>query len=151
MRWKERLRKHTRWRSLEVKPFFFPFLSFPQSRFLRIIRQSLIKFAYQYGNISGIKLVSTPLNKNCNSEAREWRHDSDKTQTNKLEWLMILKISLRAKEPVFLKHLWNKSSPTFPVFPQNTFTLTESRGEFSDLHSIFRLRALCYSLSNLNS
>ena len=27
-----------------------------------------------------------------NSEAREWRHDSDKTQTNKLEWRMILKI-----------------------------------------------------------
>ena len=28
-----------------------------------------------------------------NSEAGEWRHDSDKTQTNKLEWWMILKIS----------------------------------------------------------
>ena len=32
-----------------------------------------------------------------NSEAREWRHDSDKIQTNKLEWWMILKISLRTK------------------------------------------------------
>ena len=32
-----------------------------------------------------------------NSVAHKWRHDSDKTQTNKLEWWMILKISLRAK------------------------------------------------------
>ena len=37
---------------------------------------------------------------NFNSEAREWRHDSDKTQTNKLEWWMILKISLKAKAGV---------------------------------------------------
>ena len=29
-------------------------------------------------------------------------------------------------------------------FPQNTLLLTESRGEFSDLYSIFRLRALRY-------
>ena len=29
-------------------------------------------------------------------------------------------------------------------FPQNTLLLAESRGEFSDLHSIFRLRALRY-------
>ena len=29
-------------------------------------------------------------------------------------------------------------------FPQNTLVLTESRGEFHDLHSIFRLRALRY-------
>ena len=29
-------------------------------------------------------------------------------------------------------------------FPQNTLMLTESRGEFSDLHSIFGLRALRY-------
>ena len=35
-----------------------------------------------------------------NSEAREWRHQSDKTQTNKLEWWMILKISLRKKAGV---------------------------------------------------
>ena len=35
-----------------------------------------------------------------NSEALEWRHDSDKTQTNKLEWWIILKISLRAKAGV---------------------------------------------------
>ena len=37
--------------------------------------------------------------------------------------------------------------PTFPVFPQNTLMLlllTESRGEVSDLHSIFRRRALRY-------
>ena len=29
-------------------------------------------------------------------------------------------------------------------FPRNTLMLTESRGEFSDLHSIFGLRALRY-------
>ena len=29
-------------------------------------------------------------------------------------------------------------------FLQNTLMLTESRGEFGDLHSNFRLRALCY-------
>ena len=35
-----------------------------------------------------------------NSEAREWRYDLDKTQTNELEWWMILKISSRAKAGV---------------------------------------------------
>ena len=34
-------------------------------------------------------------------------------------------------------------------FPQNTFMLTESRGEFSDLHSIFSLRALRFERSNI--
>ena len=37
-----------------------------------------------------------------------------------------------------------KTSATFPVLPQNTLMLTESHGEFSDLPSIFRLRALRY-------
>ena len=53
-----------------------------------------------------------------NSEAREWRHDSDKIQANKLEWWMILKISLSAKAGVpktLVKQL--KTSPTFPPFP----------------------------------
>ena len=48
-----------------------------------------------------------------NSEAREWCHDSDKTQTNKLQWWTILKISLREK-PVFLKHLWKKNFAYIP-------------------------------------
>ena len=39
--------------------------------------------------------INFPAGKFFNSEAREWRHDSDKTQTNKLEWWMILKISFR--------------------------------------------------------
>ena len=34
----------------------------------------------------------------------------------------------------------------FLCFPQNALMLTESRGEFSDLHSSFRFRALCYWL-----
>ena len=79
-----------------------------------------------------------------NSEAREWRHASDKTQTNKLEWWMILKISLRAKAG-FRKILRLHSL----FFPQNKLMLTVSRWEFSDLHSTFRLRTLrYYSVTN---
>ena len=81
-----------------------------------------------------------------NSKAREWRHDSDKTQTNKLEWWMILKISLRAKASVPKTLVKQKLRLYSMYFPQNTLMLTEYRGEFSDLHSIFRLRALRYSL-----
>ena len=77
-----------------------------------------------------------------NSVAHKWRHDSDKTQTNKLEWWMILKISLRAKGGVPKTLLEPKLRLNFLYFPQNTLMLTESREEFSDLHSIFRLRAL---------
>ena len=80
-----------------------------------------------------------------NSVAHKWRHDSDKTQTNKLEWWMILKISLRAKGGVPKTLLEQKHRLNFLYFPQNTLMLTESREEFSDLHSIFRLRALRYS------
>ena len=79
-----------------------------------------------------------------NSVAHKWRHDSDKTQTNKLEWWMILKISLRAKGGVPKTLLEQKHRLNFLYFPQNTIMLTESREEFSDLHSIFRLRALRY-------
>ena len=79
-----------------------------------------------------------------NSVAHKWRHDSDKTRTNKLEWWMILKISLRAKGGVPKTLLELKHRLNFLYFPQNTLMLTESREEFSDLHSIFRLRALRY-------
>ena len=41
---------------------------------------------------------------------------------------------------MFLKNL----RPYSLYFLQNKLMLTESRGEFSDLHSIFRLRALRY-------
>ena len=37
-----------------------------------------------------------------------------------------------------------KTSPTFPVFSSEHAYVDESRGELSDLHSIFRLRALRY-------
>ena len=67
------------------------------------------------------------------------------TQTNKLEWWMILKISLRAKGGVPKTLLEQKHRLNLLYFPQNTLMLTESREEFSDLHSIFRLRALRYS------
>ena len=57
---------------------------------------------------------------------------------------MILKISLRAKGGVPKTLLEQKHRLNFLYFPQNTLMLTESREEFSDLHSIFRLRALHY-------
>ena len=57
---------------------------------------------------------------------------------------MILKISLRAKGGVAKTLLEQKHRLNFLYFPQNTLMLTESREEFSDLHSIFRLRALRY-------
>ena len=63
-----------------------------------------------------------------NSKARGWRHDSDKTQTNKLEWWMILKISWRAKAGV-PKTLVKYTSPIFPVFPsEHAYVDWVSRG-----------------------
>ena len=64
--------------------------------------------------------------------------------TNKLKWWMILKISLRAKAGVLKTLVKRKLRLHSMYFPQNTLMLTESRGKFSDLHSIFRLRALRY-------
>ena len=55
---------------------------------------------------------------------------------------MILKISLRAKAFVPTTLVKQKLRLHSLYFPQNTLMLTESRGEFSDLHSIFTLRAL---------
>ena len=56
---------------------------------------------------------------------------------------MTLKISLRAKAGV-LKTLVKQKLPLHsPYFSQNTLMLTDSRREFSDLHSIF---TLCASL-----
>ena len=60
---------------------------------------------------------------------------------------MILKISLRAKGGVPKTLLEQKHRLNFLYFPQNTLMLTESREEFSDLHSIFRLRALRYFIT----
>ena len=57
---------------------------------------------------------------------------------------MILRISLRAKGGVPKTLLEQKHRLNFLYFPQSTLMLTESREEFSDLHSIFRLRALRY-------
>ena len=68
------------------------------------------------------------------------------TQTNKLEWWMILKISLRAKAGAPKTLMKRKLRLHSLYFPQNTLMLTESRGEFSDLHSIFRLLVLRYQL-----
>ena len=59
------------------------------------------------------------------------------TRTNKLEWLMILKISLRAKAGVPKTLVKQKLRLHFLYCPQNTLMLTESRGEFSDSHSIY--------------
>ena len=72
-----------------------------------------------------------------NSKAHEWRHDSDQAQTNKLEWWMILKISLRAKSSVPKTLLKQKLCLHSLYLPQNMLMSTESRWELSDLHSIF--------------
>ena len=77
-----------------------------------------------------------------NSEAREWRHDSDKTQTNKLEWWTILKISLRPKAIVPKTLVKRKLHLHSLYFPQNALMLNEFRGEFSNLRAMFRLPAL---------
>ena len=57
---------------------------------------------------------------------------------------MILKISLRAKFGVPKTVVKRKLRLHSLHFPQNTFMLTESRGKFSDVHSVFRVRALRY-------
>ena len=62
---------------------------------------------------------------------------------------MILKISLRAKACVPKTLVKRKFRLHSLYFPQNKLMLTESRGEFSDLHSIFRLRALRYWAAQL--
>ena len=87
-------------------------------------------------------VVLIPLRKSF--KAREWRYDSDKTRAIKLEWWMILKISLRAKAHGPKTLVKQKFRLYSLYFPQNKLMSTESRGEFSDLHSIFRLRALRY-------
>ena len=49
---------------------------------------------------------------------------------------------------MFLKTIVKRTLRPYSLyFPQNTLMLTESREEFSDLHSIFRLCALRYSLT----
>ena len=61
---------------------------------------------------------------------------------------MILKISLRAKAGVPKTLVKRKLRLHSLYFPQNALTLTESSGEFGDLHSIFS--ALRYSTSKVN-
>ena len=63
---------------------------------------------------------------------------------------MILKTSLRAKAGVPKTLVKQNLRLHSLYFPQNTLMLTESRGEFCDLHSIFRLRALRYCNSFIN-
>ena len=59
-----------------------------------------------------------------------------------------MKISLRAKAGV-PETVVKQKFPLHSVYlPQNTYLLTESRGEFSDLHSICRLCALSYFNEN---
>ena len=57
---------------------------------------------------------------------------------------MILKISIRAKAGIPKTLVKQKLRLNSLYFPQNTLMLTESRGEFSDLRSNFRLLALRY-------
>ena len=57
---------------------------------------------------------------------------------------MILNISLRTKAGVPKTLVKQKFRLHSLYFPQKKLMSTESRGEFSDLHSIFRLRTLRY-------
>ena len=50
--------------------------------------------------------MSTDKN-NINSKAREWRHDSDKTQTNKPKWRTISPETLSKTVDVPKTHFWN--------------------------------------------
>ena len=61
---------------------------------------------------------------------------------------MILKISSRAKVGVPKTLVKQKLRLQSLYLVQNTLMFTESPGEFSDLHSIFRLRALRYCFKN---
>ena len=47
---------------------------------------------------------------------------------------------------MFLKHLWNENFANIPCISLRTRLCWPSCGEFSDLHSIFRLRALRYCI-----
>ena len=90
-----------------------------------------------------VSLIDTSFNASPNTPTQE-RASDVMTQTNKLEWRMILKISLRAKAGVPKTLVKQKLRLHSRYFPPNTLVLTESRVEFSDLHSIFGLRALRY-------
>ena len=73
---------------------------------------------------------------------------------NKLELWIILKISFRAKAGVSETLAKRKLCLHSLYFPQNSLTLTESSGEFSDLHSILDFVRFViektYSNDNLN-
>ena len=58
--------------------------------------------------------------------------------------ILILKISLRAKADIPKTLVTRLLRLHSLYFPQNILLLTKSRGEFSDLPSIFRLHALRY-------
>ena len=62
---------------------------------------------------------------------------------------MILKIWAKASVPKTLVQQKRRLHSLY--FPQNTLMLTESRGKFSDLHSIFRLRALDFLFKTLHN
>ena len=76
-------------------------------------------------------------------KARRWRHESDKTQTNWNGGWFWRFLSFR---------LWNGKFVCIPSEHAHNglpLMLTEFRGEFSGLHSIFRHRALRYHVKNL--
>ena len=103
-------------RSLELTNDAICYLS-TESRDKNII--SLLKWnkKFIHDTLSQHKIM---LQNNCNSEAREWRHDSDKTQIYKLEWWMIFKIPLRAKAGVPKTLVKQKLRLHSLYFPQNT-------------------------------
>ena len=73
-------------------------------------------------------------------------HDQTKLTQKKLELWMILKISLRAKAGVPKTLVKRKLRLHSLYFPQNTLMLTESRGQFSDSHSVLLLDYVRFAL-----
>ena len=58
---------------------------------------------------------------------------------------------LSGQKPVFIIHLWNENFAYIPCISLKTrLRWLSPSGEFSDLHSIFRLRALRYSIARFS-
>ena len=73
------------------------------------VRESHDVFYFWLVDKVGVILVA-------NSEAREWRHDSDKTNWNG-GWFWRF---LQGQKPLFLKHFWNENFAYIPCISLRT-------------------------------
>ena len=84
-------------------------------------------------------IISTPVSTRIARVTSWFRQDSHK-QTGMVDHFEDFRLRAKADVPEILVKQKRRLHSLY--FPHNTLMLTESRGEFSDLHSIFRLRAL---------